>query len=174
MLLHGRDYDWESQGFGLMRTYLDKDIRLHIWDDSFLVPGVTMLHTHPWNFHSTIICGTIKNTKFTHNLDGELYHSAKIITGSNPEPVLRGDVVLSGETRVISREYSQNFFEIHSTSAVDGTITVVSRSYPPKIHESKGTALVFWQGEKFVSADPHHLPWLEASVIIDKTLERWF
>ena len=48
------NYEWELQGFGMLRTYIDKDTRLQIWLKDFIVPGVTDIHTHPWDFESFI------------------------------------------------------------------------------------------------------------------------
>ena len=39
------DYEWELQGFGMLRTYIDKDTRMQIWLNSFIIQDVTDIHT---------------------------------------------------------------------------------------------------------------------------------
>src|SRR6266702_4521226 len=60
-LLEKPDNRWQLQGMGMFRLYLTKEWRLHLWDDRFKVPNVTMIHDHPWDFDSYILAGKLTN-----------------------------------------------------------------------------------------------------------------
>ena len=84
------EYSWELQGFGMLRTYIDKDTRLQIWLKEFIVPNVTDIHTHPWDFESYIFQGEITNYCFSELPPitpefnkGYEYDRCLILTGEN-------------------------------------------------------------------------------------------
>ena len=55
------NYEWEVQGLGMLRTYLNEDTRFQIWNKDLIVEDVTDVHTHPWDFISVILQGKITN-----------------------------------------------------------------------------------------------------------------
>ena len=82
------NYEWEIQGFGMLRTYIDKDTRMQIWLNSFIIQDVTDIHTHPWDFTSYIYQGRISNFIFKEdsgyfNTVETFYDKCYILTGEN-------------------------------------------------------------------------------------------
>ena len=65
ILEHADAYAWSIQGFGMLRCYLTKEVRLHVWDSSFAVRCVSTIHDHPWDFTSLIVSGAVKQYRFT-------------------------------------------------------------------------------------------------------------
>lgn len=57
-------YEWTLQGLGMLRLYLGKERRLHVWSDEHRVEGVSDLHTHPWHLSSQIVAGRMVNQRF--------------------------------------------------------------------------------------------------------------
>ena len=57
-------FDWSIQGFGMLRMYLSKEVRLHIWNPAFEVENVSTIHDHPWDFESEVVCGEIQNQRY--------------------------------------------------------------------------------------------------------------
>ncbi len=47
--------EWSVHGLGMMRTYITDHVRLHIWHTDLVVPGVSGVHSHPWDFRSTVV-----------------------------------------------------------------------------------------------------------------------
>ncbi len=57
-------FEWSLQGFGMLRLYLSKEVRLHVWDDRYAVKNVTTIHTHPWHFRSTVLFGELTDVLY--------------------------------------------------------------------------------------------------------------
>ena len=131
------DYGWELQGFGMLRTYIDKDTRLQIWLKDFIVPGVTDIHTHPWDFISHIYQGKITNHTFLKldynesDLDkGEIYDECVILTGENAHVKEIKEVILHkflSATYFAGHEYRHNSHLPHRIDFDDGTITILTK-----------------------------------------------
>lgn len=151
---------WTTMGFGMIRTYLDdqKTYRLNIWDDRLMVPRVSVIHDHPWDFTSLVLCGRIANTRYELNKIKAPNHSFQhIVTGEGGGPAgLAEDCHLEAcpvELLDAGKQYSQDREEIHRTEALRGTVTLNRRS-PPTVNH---TARVFWPlGEQWVDAMPRH------------------
>src|SRR5258708_2352757 len=88
--------EWSVQGFGMLRTYLDEQhtYRLNIWTDELASPGVSLIHDHPWHFHSWILAGKLTNEIFKEGLGtlhspGEWYEWGLLVPGpdSNCRPI---------------------------------------------------------------------------------------
>lgn len=60
VLEHAQVYTWQLQGLGMLRLYLNKATRLHVWHSGFSVPGASTIHTHPWDFKSEVVAGSWK------------------------------------------------------------------------------------------------------------------
>lgn len=60
----GRRNDWSTQGLGMLRLYLSREVRLHVWHSAFRVPSVSDIHDHPWDFRSDIVCGSVRNVRY--------------------------------------------------------------------------------------------------------------
>lgn len=156
------DYEWELQGFGMLRTYIDKYTRLQIWLKDFIIPNVTDIHTHPWDFKSFIYQGQIRNNIFfeydpQNSVSGEWFQCDKclILTGENAYVKERTPVILKPNG---SFEYSQGDLYHHGKDIphridfIDGTITILTKS---NIHEDS-LAYSYVKGfeNEWVSAAP--------------------
>ena len=72
---------WSLQGFGMLRLYLTKEIRLHVWDTAYQVPNVSLLHDHPWDFTSVVIAGCMENRLYSQG-HGTPFEFATILCGT--------------------------------------------------------------------------------------------
>lgn len=177
------DLDWTVQGFGMLRTYLDKDkrFRLNIWDVALSVPNVSLIHDHPWSFDSWIINGKIRNQRFyvVHGDDrrfeyADPYDYAVIKTGEGGGPDgERGTVYLwpeQIEQLHTGDKYHQDPKEIHLSAFEDGAVTLNDRT---RVGDGEH-ARVFWpHGEQWVDAMPRRATEMEVHETVHKALERW-
>ena len=163
------DRAWSIQGFGMLRTYFgpDKQFRLNVWHSRFQVPGVSIVHDHPWHFNSWIIAGRFTNQRYT---SGTLqyggyrvsaappnFHFQTIKTGEGGGPVGElGSMLLIPDQPEQYRPgdtYRQEAHEIHASFYNDGTVTLNDRT---RIGDGEH-ARVFWPlGEKWIDAQPRN------------------
>lgn len=183
-LKHPENFKWQVQGRGMLRTYLRDDWRLHIWDKSVCVPDVSPLHEHPWDLHSTIVAGTLYNTRYVDvsgmpypgnlKLPVSKYNGAVIKCGEGACTLT--DVkpffleMQTSETYFEGQSYTQTKDEIHKTDAEDGTVTLVFRRFYPE----RDKARVYWTVGEFVSAEPRRATEEEIQRITKTALDRWF
>lgn len=170
--------EWTLQGLGMLRTYLSKEVRLHIWDKRYAVPGVSELHTHPWDFSSLVVAGVVRNVRhlsYSGPTIGLPYIRQALRCGAGgglqgvPEPVFLAarDV----EYYDAGTSYRQTAGEIHRSVPEDGTVTLVQREF----YEDKDAAHVFWpDGQVWVSAEPRPATDEEVLAITGNALKRWF
>lgn len=176
MLEHWYRYEWTLQGFGMLRAYLSKDLRVHIWSGPHQVPDVTLLHDHPWDFTSLIVSGRIMNHRWTPEIPGAAgstrFLCSKIVCGP-------GGCALPGAEPVwLSRQtaeeytagdwYSQQRSEIHSTGFDSGTVTIIKRRF----YEDTEHAHVFYEND-WVSAEPRRATADEIGAIVAVAIENW-
>jgi hypothetical protein len=147
--------DWSIQGFGLLRLYIRRIGRLHIWDPALRYPGVTMVHNHSWDLRSTVVSGCLVNRRWTEQPYGERWKRRRIVTGYDcrfVDPVDE-DVFLIEEPRDVYHAgdvYSQAAKQIHMTDAEDGTITLMERT-----EDVNGEADLYWrETERWGTARP--------------------
>lgn len=159
-VLNPDEFNWTTQGFGMIRTYMDdaKEWRLNIWDERLrYVDEVSDIHDHPWTFRSWIIAGCLTNVRYdvakitktkpaTHSL-------IQLVTGEEGGKV--GEVE---KARLVARpaevytkggSYAQSLDQVHRTTYRRGTVTLNRRSTPTEAH----TARVFF---------PLDTPWVDA------------
>lgn len=167
------DLKWSVQGLGMLRTYLSPEVRLHIWDDSLRVPGVSPIHDHPWHLDSLIVSGTLRQYRYVVSPfgDEELTMSA-IQCGENActktEPVLVKVHQTPLETYTPGQTYRQTKDEIHESLADTGTVTLVTRTF----EGDRETARVFWRGDGgWVDAAPRPATLVEVRRVTQKALE---
>lgn len=180
ILEHPFGFEWSLQGFGMLRLYLEPEIRLHVWDSRFTVESVSQTHTHPWNFHSTVVAGVVRNTRY-HEVDS---HKA---TGARTK-ALRRQTILCGvggglegdpedvelwaepvEVYGAGHSYTQRAHEIHVSEPYDGTVTIIRREFL----DDQDHAYVYFDGD-WVSAEPRPASNLEVAQITEYALKRWF
>lgn len=162
-------HNWQLQGMGMFRLYLAKEWRLHVWDNTFKTPNVTMLHNHPWDFESHIVCGRITNVVYQKKENLLPTHDERTIVcgpggGECEKPatpvslrLIRSDDYYAGEV------YGEKASDIHETIYENGTITLVKRTFK----EDTEHALVYpLHGKPWVSAEPRKAePWEVAQAL---------
>lgn len=173
-------FDWSVQGLGMMRLYLSDEVRLHIWDSALKVPGVSAIHSHPWNMKSTVVAGRYKQHRFLPTPEhyvrrGEKFKSVTIRCGEDActmEPPVevemdeqKLEVYEPGET------YLQSHDEIHLSCPEDGTVTLVERTFL----EDRDHARVYWRGKgDWVDAKPRPATPDEVAQVTARALRTWF
>jgi hypothetical protein len=151
ILRRPQGFDWSVQGLGMMRLYLSEAVRLHIWDSSLRVPGVSAIHSHPWDLGVAIRCGADA---------GPVEDIQQFELSEGVMEVYAGSAV-----------YSQSKDEIHSSCPEDGTITLVTRTF----HEDRDHAMVYWRGRgPWVDAKPRPATPEEVAAVTLRALEAWF
>ncbi|WOB06546.1 hypothetical protein [Piscinibacter gummiphilus] len=179
ILMNAQAFEWSLQGMGMLRLHMGNNTRLHIWNDDFAAPGVSMIHDHlQWGLESTIVAGRLANLRYAR-------HATEVM-GSRPfmMAVLKpgyGCYFKAEPAQVFLRPktpewygpgdtYRQEPDEIHETSASNGTVTVMHKT--PTNDES---ACVFWPvGSEWGSAEPRPAKPGEVEAIVKHSLERWF
>lgn len=161
ILHHAQRYPWTYQGFGMLRLYLGKVARIHIWDPRTAVRRVSNIHTHFWDLRSTVVCGRMDNVRYqiAPNRGGSISFSSHmmqtLITGEG------GGLIGTPEKcnlqiRAVDKiheggSYFQRNDEIHQSLPIAGTVTILERE------EGSGqkVAQTFWPiGWDWVSAEP--------------------
>jgi hypothetical protein len=178
------EFSWSVQGLGMMRVYLSREVRLHIWDSSLRVPGVSALHTHPWDLKSTVIAGVYKQHRYleynNESLNAEGIHRGEfnkvlIQCGENActkeEPVKVTLIERYLESFHQEMGYSQASNEIHLSVPEDGTMTLVERTFK----KDTDHAFVYWRGRgPWVDAKPREATREEIAAVTTRSLETWF
>lgn len=131
-------YDWSVQGFGLIRTYLPGNKRLHIWSQRFKIQDATTLHSHPWNFTSHVLAGRMHEIvaeKVTIEqascLDSNVLKAKenKILCGEDAKVITSTDCFLS--TKVTYHQaglsYSHKYSDIHASLPSFDCVTLIER-----------------------------------------------
>lgn len=163
--------DWSVQGFGMLRLYIRNLGRLHVWDQALRYPGVSMIHNHSWDLHSTVISGTLANTRFdVNNGRGDLYHGKRLVTGYQTYDVVDlGKVLLDenfAEFYEAGDSYAQVAHEVHRTDAYNGTITLMLRQ-----EYTNGQADVYWPvGTEWGTAKPRKATAQEVYQVLQRAL----
>lgn len=150
------------------------DLRLHVWDDRYTVPGVSELHTHPWHMRSLVIVGEVRNQRFDEVDEGRSYWRQTIRCGEGgglrgvPEAVKLALTV--DETVLEGQMYSQTADEIHRSLPLNGTVTLVHR----EVAEDADHAHVYYRyDEEWVSAEPHGASPATVRDILGASKARW-
>lgn len=159
---------WSVQGFGMLRTYLDDDEveRLHIWDPGQQYnAGVSTVHTHAWDFTSTIFFGAMRNVRFDEvaDLPPGTYKPfslpswwSKSIIRAGEGGGLVGDptavrlAMKQPEYYEPGSGYKQFAPEIHESLPEPGTVTVIQRDF----FDNRDIAAVYWREGDWVTAEP--------------------
>jgi hypothetical protein len=183
--------DWTVHGIGLMLTYLDKEHRLHVFDQSLRVETVSPIHDHAWHLKSYIVAGILRQRRYdivaeaeggagwvsyraTGGRQIEKFKQASINTVGIPIPTPGPDVfVESGELEEYreGQSYHQHNDEIHETIPEDGTTTLVEREFARDIRSAR----IFWRGEgEWVSAAPRRATPNEIDYVTQRALTLWF
>jgi hypothetical protein len=176
ILQRAESFDWTLQGLGMLRTYLSKEVRLHVWDDRYAVRGVSTMHTHPWDFESLVVAGVLINKRYRVGDHGLPYNAQELRCG--PGGCLKSSPYLvylnqapGVEAYTDGELYTQRADEIHVTKPQRGTVTLIHRRF----HEDEDTARVYWpRGSRWVSAEPRPATPEEIQEITSHALSTWF
>lgn len=179
VLAHPQRREWSIQGFGMLRTYLSPDLRLHIWDSDYRVESVSDIHDHPWHFESTVLSGTIENRRYRAlpNTFPPSHHRGRIVCGPNPAehgPKEVASVRLEQWCEGVYRPgdtYSMQADELHASFPSPSAVTLIKRT---KADKDPDRAYVYWPiGSEWVSAEPRPATTDEVKRIINRALNRW-
>lgn len=158
ILQHAETFEWSLQGFGMFRLYLSKELRLHVWSPEHAYKDVDTVHTHPWDFESIVLQGSIRNRRYVLNDDPntpQRWQQQKIVCGPCGGPAEDAKPVqlevLKEITWNAGERYCQFANEIHESIPQAGTITLVRRTF----HADTEHAHVFFAtGRSWRSAIP--------------------
>lgn len=187
ILLDWRSFEWQVQGFGMLRTYLDgpTEPRLQVWDQRLATWSNNAIHDHPWAFTSTIFAGVLFNQRYdieqgdTAPVSSRAGHTTDIIPGTRggqlSERPVRPCRITAQPVEVYSMgdTYSQTHREMHLTKYHQGTVTLIERFG----REAEDIARVAWFGgpddqPPFVNPYPAALEVAER--VIADALEAWW
>jgi hypothetical protein len=171
ILEHATRFEWSLQGFGMLRLHLDGDYRLNIWDKRFRVKDVSLIHSHPWDFESLILCGELRNQRFAYAAAAPAFGYATIKPGPGGGILDKKGLthlrVFPMEVYHAGQTYCQKYDEIHVSDPVDGTVTLNKR-----VRVGKDVADVFWPaGQEWVSAEPRKAEDHEIHIITQLALQ---
>jgi hypothetical protein len=172
-------YEWSLQGFGMLRTYLAPEVRLHVWDSRYAVDQVTTLHTHPWHLRSQIVAGELVNVRYELLPEGDTEHDRyveqEILCGPGGHATDRQSLVqlrpYQPEHYVEGDEYTQEALEIHESQSADGTVTIIERTF---LEDTEHAYVYVPKGKEWISAEPRSAKRSEVFDICQHSLARWF
>lgn len=175
ILMKSSEYEWSVQGFGMLRLYMGKQTRLHVWSKEVRVADVSDIHDHPWDFRSVIIAGQMMNTRFIKGAEGETYFTQQILCGAGGYPTggIQQVKMWASPSEVYNEgeEYHQSASEIHQSIPNEGAVTLITRHFLPDTDHAN----IFWQpGKQWVSAEPRKATSADVRAITTYALERWF
>lgn len=170
------DHEWSIQGLGMLRLYLNKEWRLHVWADEARVKDVSTIHDHPWGFTSQIISGQIRNITYVETGVGDSYMKQQIVCGPGGGvaalPSLTALKQQFDRTWRAGATYSQTAEEIHESQPDDGSVSLIQRRFAADTEH----AHVFYrheQGVTWVSAEPRVATPMEVVRITQNALAKW-
>jgi hypothetical protein len=131
VLRHAEDFPWRMTDIGLLGLRLDdqREYRLHVWDPTYSV-GDPPIHDHPYDFDSEIIVGELTNTRYEEDPAGDEYIRFRYSPAA--EDRRRSDTVRLSATATTFTEggqYRQLAHELHASSQLPGTVTVIRCSW---------------------------------------------
>ncbi len=174
-------FKWSLQGLGMLRCYLSTETRLHVWSSEHGIPNASRIHDHPWNFISYVVAGRIQQHRY------EVITQPGGVIDCQPFmfSVLQcgpGGCIKTPPAGIYLRErpnesygegesYEQEAEEIHNSLPLDGTVTLVTRTFKADTEHAR----VFWPyGTEWVSAEPRTATIEEVKDITANALRRWF
>lgn len=164
-------YEWSVQGMGMLRLYIRKVGRIHIWDTALRYPGVSMIHNHSWDLQSTVVSGELQNVRYVSDVsNGELYWRQRIQCGYDTHVVRPAEEIFLRECAAEhygpGDVYNQKANVLHRTDAMDGTVTLMERDL-----DQHGQADVVWPfGSMWGNGKPRLARWSEVQSTIARAM----
>ena len=154
ILENALDFEWQTQGFGMIRTYLpgEGEPRLQVWDQRIAVPSNNTIHDHPWAFTSQIIAGMIYNQRYglaPNPVSGDNGYMTQITPGVKGGFLSEQEVIPCRikpwpvEVYSMGGTYSQTHRELHMTKYLQFTVTLITRTE----REEADKATIAWYGK---------------------------
>lgn len=180
ILEHPESYEWSLQGFGQLRLYLSKEIRLHVWSGKFqYIPQPDPIHDHPWDFESEVIAGSLLNVRYAIGPSREdRFLNYKKITiqcgpGGKAEPGYNHVYLFAHTIECIEagNGYKQHAEEIHESIPAEGSVSVITRRF---LADTEHAHVFVPRGKEFTSAEPLKAEPGIAKIMCDTALERYF
>lgn len=175
-------YEWSFQGLGMLRLYISRKYRMHIWCPDRAFPNVSVLHTHPWDFTSYIVSGRIQNVLYSCSppyvtRPESTHYQGRIKCGEGGglvgDPIAVNLAPNANDLIEAGCCYSEKAEQIHESRPEPGTITIVERVFKPDAEH----AFVFWpakDGPKgWVSAEPRPANSFEVEYICKLALKNF-
>lgn len=174
-------FPWSLQGMGMFRLYLSREVRLHVWDARFVVPRVSTIHTHPWDFVSRIISGCLTNRLYEQSYPPSGTHwRQRIVCGpaatagadmTEGEKKVEVALTLTSMTSYLTgASYSQAADQIHETLPSSGTVTVITRAFRK---DTEHADVFFRLDKEWVSAEPRDATQAEILAMKEVALDKW-
>jgi hypothetical protein len=174
ILKNASAFEWSLQGLGMLRLYLSREVRLHVWDNRYVAGDVSVIHTHPWNFESYVVSGEVRQFRYLEDPQGTHKYKRQLIqcgpdgcAVGEPEPVRMYRSVL--EIYAAGASYGQAAEEIHESLPTSGTVTVIERTFTADTEH----AYVYFQGDAWGEATPRPATAEEVAAITGLALQRW-
>lgn len=175
ILRNAQKFEWSLQGMGMLRLHMG-DCRLHIWDQNYANPGVSMIHDHlQWSLRSTVIAGSLINQRYDvlNENRGEGYSPYESVTlkagyGCKFVDELKKVWLCAREQEVYlpGDSYSQLPLEVHESKPQGIVVTFMEKS-----PTGSDLARVFWPvGTEWGSAEPRKATPEEVAAITAKAL----
>ena len=140
---------WRHHGIGALQAYLSDNVRVHIWDDRLVKPGMRHsggIHDHRFALESTVVAGALINREYSlsHSPDvtPDAYEMYEVVKAADGSAVLRK---LPGCFLVHCREvqlregdtYTYPKRDFHETIHCGTSVTLVTKrdqeQAPPRV-----------------------------------------
>lgn len=176
------DHEWSLQGFGMLRTYLDPNTRLHVWSmrSGHRVEGVSDIHNHPWHFKSHMLVGRIRNVRYKevpadHPAATESFDRVTIQCGENAHIVGEPESVrlwqYASEDVIAGRSYHMRAEDLHRSVPLTGSVSIIERN---PLDDPEHALVYYPTGTQWVDAKPRRATVGEIVGITGEALKLWF
>lgn len=173
ILKNPKDYEWTLQGLGMLRLYLSTGMRLHVWSTQHAVKDVSVIHDHPWDFHSVVLCGRMIDMVYEIEPGEPTHHEQSIMCGVGAHTITeKSNVRLalrSNDAHYAEDTYNRKAEQLHQSMPINGTVTLIDRT---RFLPDRDLARVFFPlGTDFVSAEPRPATLEEVQAITQPALD---
>ena len=153
-------FPWSLQGFGMFRLYLSRAVRLHVWSPAHARERVHTIHTHPWHFVSHVVAGRITDRVYDRFVNarggaGDDWTEERIVCGQGGGATGERSTCRLGQpvehTFYAGDTYRRDASDIHESIAVEGTVTIVQRTF---LADTEHASVFHPVDTEWVSAEP--------------------